>query len=173
METTSYIAAAQRLGVTLDEIKTLVKEKKLDETEPGRVSLESVYRYSGLTPSGRQTKKKRGRKPSIVDLEQAAKTLGIGVDDVERLIDTGVFERENGENGTGIRVSALNAYLKKARRDTETDSIINELSGDDRERSETERRFDREEMAMAIEVAFMRGRLSVYESLKSFERREK
>ena len=235
IETVSFIAAAQRLGTSVEAVAELVRDGKLKQVKPGRITLESVYAYSGLNPDGNQTKKSPGRKPNVVDIKDAAVLLSVSESEIKRLVEAGELEICEGANGKrGVRESLLKMYKKKIEdreeavsqhangqnktkeegneQDTKDDEAgcNNEPKPDresdaagEQESEETEgfdldavmeelfpgirrldgfarkaamaaqKRFTRDDMAEAVDIAFMRGRLSVYDSLHSFERRRK
>ena len=255
IETVSFIAAAQRLGTSAEAVAELVRDGKLKQIKPGRITLESVYAYSGLNPDGNQTKKSPGRKPNVVDIKDAAVLLSVSESEIKRLVEAGELEICEGANGKrGVRESLLKMYKKKIEdreeavsqhangqnktkeegneqgleetkdaagtadttEDTEQDTADDEAgcnnepkpdrqsdAADEQESEETgtfdldavmeelfpgirrldgfarkaamaaQKRFTRDDMAEAVDIAFMRGRLSVYDSLQSFKRRRK
>ena len=260
-ETVSFIGAAQRLGTSAEAVAELVRDGKLKQIKPGRITLESVYAYSGLNPSGNQTKKSQSRKPNVVDIKDAAALLRVDVAEIKRLVEAGELEICEGAKGTrGVREAMLKMYKKKiddreeavapnddsrktktkeeseeersseqkleetkdaaggadTAEDTKQDTADDEAGcnnetkpdresdasgGQESEEAGTfdldavmeelfpgirrldgfarkaamaaQKRFTRDDMAEAVDIAFMRGRLSVYDSLHSFERRRK
>jgi len=251
METLSYIGAAQRLGVTVDEIKNLIKTKQLKEVETGRICKDSLYAYSGINPNGRQTESRRGRKPAVMSIEDAAEFLSVSVADIKQLVEEGELEIVEGAKGVrGVREAMVKMYKKKmdgreekvtpnenkeepkreqgveaveagedeqnTGTDTERADSSDKAAGDDEpedasrgnenkeEETDTKGKrfsldatmealfpgiisfrdmmqkmhkeqeaklYSKGEMREAIDTAYMRGRLAVYDSLKSFERR--
>lgn len=260
-ETVSFIGAAQRLGTSAESVAELVRDGKLKQVKPGRISLDSVYSYSGLNPDGNQTKKSHGRKPNVVDIKDAAALLRVDVAEIKRLVEAGELEICEGAKGTrGVREAMLKMYKKKiddreeavapnddskkteakkeskeersseqkleetkdaagtadtednAEQDTADDETgcndepkadrksdapgkqeseeagtfdidavmeelfpgIRRLDGFARKAAmAAQKRFTRDDMAEAVDIAYMKGRLSVYDSLHSFKRRRK
>ena len=260
IETVSFIAAAQRLGTSAEAVAELVRDGKLKQVKPGRITLESVYAYSGLNPDGHQTKKSPDRKPNVVEIKDAAAMLRVSVSEIKRLAEAGELEICEGANGKrGVREAMLKMYKKKIEdreeavspnasdkteakeenkeercseqkmeetkdaagasdtaENTKQDAADDETGCDDEQKPDREsdaageqereekdgfdldavmeelfpgirrmdgfarkaamaaqKRFTREDMAEAVDIAFMRGRLSVYDSLQSFERRSR
>jgi len=244
-ETVSFIGAAQRLGISAEAVAELVRDGKLKQSKPGRIELDSVYAYSGLKPSGNQTKDKpRGRKPSVVSIEDAAAYLCVDIAEIKRLVEAGELEIVEGAKGVrGVRESMMKMYKKKIEgreervipkehndeankeeipnsveseakdgeeenapctedtaSDDKPDIAQDEAACSDTQKEETfdldavmeeffpgirrlseftrkamlatqQKRYSREDMKEATELAYMKGKLSVYESLMSFERR--
>ena len=246
METLSYIGAAQRLGTTIEEVKVLVKQKKLKEVNPGQISKDSVYAFSGINPSGKQTKGTPGRKPSVMSIDDAADFLSVSIAKIKQLVEEGELEIVEGAKGVrGVREAMVKMYKKKMdgreekvtpdenKEEPKREQSVEEVetgedapdTGADTERSgscdeaacnddtedageshknkenegfsldalmeelfpgiqrlpdfvrkaalaqKEEKRYSKDEMREAVDIAYMRGRLSVYDSLHSFERR--
>lgn len=115
IEYISIKGAAQRLGMTEDEVLDLIRHKKVEykiEYGIAKVTKDSVYAYSGISPTGHQTKKKSkgGRPPATVSYADAAKIL-------EENISTLVACRllETYDTGDELRVTerSIKAYQKK------------------------------------------------------------
>jgi len=114
MEKLSFIGAAQRLGVSVEEVKKMIEEKKLKEVGRGKVSKEAVYALSGLNATGKQTKRSPGRKPNVMTFEAAADYLCMHVADIKELVESGDIEVVEGTGGVrGPRESMVKMYGKK------------------------------------------------------------
>lgn len=103
----SKIAAAQRLGISQKEVEKLIQEDQLEhKTEYGKVSVskESVYAYSSLH-EGNQ-KKKSGRKPRVLSIEEACEMLDISITTAQRLVESGKLEAY----GDGVTERSVKSY---------------------------------------------------------------
>ncbi len=99
MEKLSFIGAAQRLGVSVEEIEKMIKEKRLEEVSRGKVSKEAVYALSGLSSTAKQTKKKAGRKPNTLRYKETKEILGIDDEGLAGLIKNGELEEWEMDDG--------------------------------------------------------------------------
>lgn len=112
----SLIAAAQRIGCTVEEVEQLIKDKKLEsKTEYGRttVTRQSVYDYTGLKKDGKQTGTKPGRKPVVASYEEVKYELHIDDEQLHELIKNGDLERAEMDGGKyGVTKRSLGAYRK-------------------------------------------------------------
>lgn len=241
IQTVSYIGAAQRLGISIEKVKELVKSKELKESEPGRVTLESVYAYSGMKLEGRQTVNRRGRKTAVVSHQEAATMLGIDAEVLQDLIRSGELElynaeitkrsvekrlkkMEEGEKCVAHKSKTEDHQSEQTQTNKNTDAGIKdadatakgkpEAEGKDQEdqsapktdageegvsaididafmqeffpgikplagsmrkaaiKAASQKEYTRSDMREAGAIAYMRGKLSVYESLSEFKRRE-
>ena len=114
-ETVGFIGAAQRLGVSKEEVEKLVKEKKIKEVSRGRISLESLYAYSGFKAGAKQTSGGgAGRRPNVMSFDEAAKYLGVSMGELKVVIDRGDIEVADGAKGVrGPREAMVKMYKKK------------------------------------------------------------
>ena len=192
----SLIAAAQRLGCTVEEVELLVKGKKLEsKTEYGRtqVTKQSVYDLSGLKNDGRQTAKKRGPKPARLSFAEAAAELGTDEAQIQALTDELKLDYACMDDATdGVTRKSVETLLRKEPPKADTtdfvpcgikeeepngaasaqskvieqsgDTMHTKIHGDDGA-------FSKDEVKEAVDIAYRLGKLAVYESLESFERR--
>ena len=114
MEKISFISAAQRRGCSVEEIKQLVKDKKLKEVSPGKVDKEALLALSGISPTGNQTKKSASKKPNVMTFEATAAYLNTDIAGVKELIEEGVLEVAEGVGGVkGPKEAQVKMYKKK------------------------------------------------------------
>ena len=127
VEYISIEGAAQRLGMSTDEVCELIEKRELEHrTYMGVTSVtkESVYAYSGISTSGNQTKKKGkgGRPPATVSYVEAALMLN---EDIRSLI--GNDDLETYDTGDDLRITqrSIKAYKKKL-----ADAEVNECEAE-------------------------------------------
>lgn len=192
----SLIAAAQRLGCTVEEVELLIKGKKLEsKTEYGRtqVAKQSVYDFSGLKNGGRQTVAKRGRKSARLSFKEAAAKLRTDAAQIQALVDEGKLEYACMDDASdGVTLKSVETLQREEQPKADTaefvpygikeeepqgaasaqskaieqsgDTIHAKIHGDDGA-------FSKDEVKEAVDIAYRLGKLAVYESLESFERR--
>ncbi len=161
-ELLSFIGAAQRLGVTVAEVRELVSNKKLKEIEKGKVSKNAVYKLSGLVSEGSQTKTVKDKKPKEVTQKKATSKKEMS-------------KVRSAKAGPVPEATIINEdELEEPKKETVPFDLdlIDEVAEDLHEECEREELpFTREEIRDALDVAFLRGKLSVYESMSKFERK--
>jgi len=197
----SKIAVASRLGESVETVEKLIKEKKLKtRKEQGKVmvSKESVYEYSGLSYSGHQTN--IGEKPNIITYEEAKEILKVDNEILQGLIRSGVLEKGK-IDGRAFGVSERSVKQCKERSEEaktpkmrtamakpipgampgveeSTNHLTNgtEVPAPDRangtEVPAPEETFSHAEMIEVADISYKLGRLSVYENMSEFKRKE-
>lgn len=189
----SLIAAAQRLGCTVEEVELLIKGKKLEsKTEYGRtqVAKQSVYDFSGLKNGGRSTR---------LSFKEAAAKLRTDAAQIHALVDAGKLEYAVMDDATdGVtRKSVKSAKATEEEADFVPYAIKEEPRNGTEEKqtghADAEREeksseahecailaviaqsggaFSKDDIKEAADIAYRLGKLAVYESLDSFERRQ-
>lgn len=127
IEYISIKGAAQRLGMTEDEVFDLINNKEVEyKTEYGitMITKASVYAYSGISPTGNQTKKKSkgGRPPATISFIDAGVTLQ---EDIRNLIEKDDLETYDNGDELHITKRSIEAYQKKL-----ADAEVQELGED-------------------------------------------
>lgn len=151
METVSFIGAAQRLGITVAEVRVLIQKRRLREVTKGRVSKDAVYRLSGVVADGCQTKKskkettvrraKAGPIPEATEVTQEKK------------------EELQEEKKEEMKVDCID------------EKLVSQIAKDALQRESKEVvELDEEMLREVIGIAYLKGKLSVYESLSEFKR---
>ncbi len=166
-----------------------------------QVSKQSVYDLSGLKNDGRQTAKKRGPKCRRMSFTQAAAELGTDEAHIQALVDAGKLEYAVLDDaGCGVSTKSVKAAKggEKAKDDEEgfvPYGIKEEFNGtEEKQADQTEEAakekgsathereilltiaggegaFSEDDIKEAVDIAYRLGKLDVYESLDSFERR--
>jgi len=166
-----------------------------------QVTKQSVYDLSGLKNDGRQTAKKRGPKRARLSFQDAAAELGTDAAQIQALADAGKLEYAYMDDATdGVMRKSVDMLQREEQPKAdvadfvpygpkeESDGTEEQAAGKTEAAAEengsitegcmflfsiaaSDGAFSKDDVKEAVDIAYRLGKLAVYESLDSFERR--